>query len=299
MGAKLEPGLFGAIEAGGTKINMAVGTGAENIVASLRVQTTTPEVTIAAILAFFEPFADRIASFGIASFGPVRIDKAAPDWGCLLATPKLGWSGKSFVHPLIERFGVPIDLDTDVNAAALAECRFGALSGLHSAAYMTVGTGIGVGVIVDGKAIRGVLHPEIGHIPVRRLVEDAFAGCCPYHADCLEGLSAGPAIEARYGAILSQLPRDHIAYRLVADYIGRACATVALSFSAERIVIGGGVFEAPGLHAATAARLRRWLGGYLTDERFNLDSYVVPPGLGGQAGLTGALLLAQEALNRA
>ena len=293
----LQDSLYGAVEAGGTKVNLAVGTGSTDIVESARVDTTTPEVTIAQMLEFFEPHRAWLQSFGVASFGPVRIDRAAPDWGRLLSTPKRGWSGASFIHPLLDCFAVPVGLDTDVNAAALAEYRMGALRGINSGAYITVGTGIGGGLIADGRTIHGVMHPEIGHIRVLRVHEgdDSFGGCCPYHGDCLEGLASGPAIQQRWGSSLSQLPPDHIAHRLIADYIGQACATLVLTFSAGRVVVGGGVYHTPGLHAAIAARMRHWLGGYLTDKDVNADTFVVAPGLGDRAGIVGAMLLAEEA----
>jgi fructokinase len=297
MKTTTQAGFYGAVEAGGTKVNLSVGSEPSDILASARVDTTTPEVTIAAMLEFFEPHRAKLQSFGVASFGPVRIDRAAPDWGRLLATPKQGWSGASFVHPLAERFGLPIGLDTDVNAAALAEHRLGALLGFRAGAYITVGTGIGAGLIEDGRTIHGMVHPEVGHIRVLRVLEgdDNFAGCCPYHGDCLEGLAAGPAIQQRWGSSLSQLPQDHIAHKLIADYLGQACATLALTLSTGRIVVGGGVSHTPGLHAAIAARMRHWLGDYLTDNYVNADSIIVAPSLGDRAGLIGAMLLAEAA----
>jgi fructokinase len=215
----------------------------------------------------------------------------------VLATPKRGWSGASFVHPLAERFGLPIGLDTDVNAAALAEHRLGALRDCRSGAYITIGTGIGAGLIVDGRPIHGVLHPEIGHLRVLRLLDgdDYFAGCCPYHGDCLEGLASGPAIEQRWGSILSRLPHDHIAHGLIADYLGQACATLALTVSIGRIVIGGGVSLTVGLHVAIASRMQHWLGGYLPDSDLYASDFIVEPGLGDRSGLAGAMLLAGEA----
>jgi fructokinase len=298
METAMQAEFYGAVEAGGTKVNVAVGAGPTDIVGSARVDTTTPEVTIAAILAFFEPHRAKLHSFGVASFGPIRIDRAASDWGRLLATPKQGWSGASFVHPLADRFGLPVALDTDVNAAALAEHQLGALREFSSGAYITVGTGIGGGLIADGKTIHGVMHPEIGHIRVLRVLEGdhSFAGCCPYHGDCLEGLAAGPAIQRRWGSSLSQLPQGHIAHKLIADYIGQACATLALTFSTGRIVVGGGVSHTPGLHTAIAARMRHWLGGYLTNNDINADTFIVAPCLGDRAGLAGAMLLAQGAV---
>lgn len=297
MEAKIQTKAYGAVEAGGTKVNLAIGYGPEKIVHVARIDTTTPEITIAAILDFFEPHRAQLQSFGVASFGPVRLDRTASDWGRLLATPKQGWSGASFALPLAESFGLPVGLDTDVNAAARAEHRLGALQGVRSGAYITVGTGIGGGLIADGRPVHGMMHPEVGHIRVLRVIEgdDDFAGCCPYHGDCLEGLAAGPAIQRRWGSTLSQLPHGHMAHRLIADYIGQACATLALTLSMQRIVIGGGVSHAPGLHAAIAARMRHWLGGYLTGEYIEADTFIVPPDLGDQAGLVGAMLLAEEA----
>jgi fructokinase len=297
MKTTTKAGFYGAVEAGGTKVNLAVGSGPTHILASARVDTTTPEITIAAMLDFFEPHRATLQSFGVASFGPVRIDRAAPDWGRLLTTPKQGWSGASFVHPLAERFGLPIGLDTDVNAAALAEHRLGALRGIRAGAYITVGTGIGAGLIEDGRTIHGMMHPEVGHIRVLCVLEgdDSFPGCCPYHGDCLEGLAAGRAIQQRWGASLSELPQDHIAHKLIADYLGQACATLALTFSTGRIVVGGGVSHTPGLHAAIAARMRHWLGDYLTDDHVNAESFIVAPSLGDRAGLVGAMLLAEAA----
>ena len=289
--------LLGAVEAGGTKVNVAVATEPLRVVDSARIGTTTPGETMDAMLRFFEPHRERLVAFGVASFGPVRLDRAAPDWGRLISTPKRGWSGASFVEPLVTVFGLPVALDTDVNAAALAERRLGALRGMDAAAYLTVGTGIGGGLIVGSIPLHGMLHPEIGHVRVVRRSEegDAFPGVCPWHGDCLEGLASGPAIKRRWGSPLSELPAGHVAHALVADYLGQACATLALVVSARRIVIGGGVSSAPGLHAAIAARMRYWLGGYLAEVAMGED-YVVPPELGEASGLTGALLLARDAI---
>lgn len=288
--------LLGAVEAGGTKVNVAVGDLSGKVCASARIPTTTPGETIAAILEFFDPHRAELNGFGVASFGPVRIDPAASDWGRLLTTPKQGWSGASFVKPLIDSFALPVALDTDVNAAAIAEHRLGALRGVRSGAYITVGTGVGAGLIADGVPIHGLMHPEVGHIRVLRTLpeDDGFAGCCPYHGDCLEGLAAGPAIERRWGASLSDLRHDHPAHPLVADYLGQTCAMLALTLSVGRIVIGGGVSHSPGLHAAIGQRMRHWLGGYLRESAVLHSDFIVPPGLGDAAGLTGAMLLATK-----
>lgn len=290
--------MFAAIEAGGTKINVAVGTGPADILASARLPTRTPAATIASIFDFFDSHRSSIRAFGVASFGPVRLDTAAEDWGHLLTTPKNGWSGASFVHPLVEQYGLPVALDTDVNAAAMAEHRLGALRGISSGAYITVGTGVGAGFISEGVPIHGLMHPEFGHVRVLRTLqeEDNFSGSCPYHGDCLEGLAAGPAIKQRWGNSLSELPLNHPAHALIADYLGQACATLALTLSSGKIVIGGGVSQVPGLHAAIAARMRVWLGGYLSHDAVLAGDFVVAPALGDRAGITGAFLLAQKAV---
>jgi fructokinase len=282
--------LIGAVEAGGTKVVVAVGTGPDDIRATARIPTTTPEEVTRAMLAFFER-QPRIAAFGVGSFGPVRLDRAASDWGRLLATPKPGWSGASFAAPLIERFGVPVAVDTDVNVAALAEQRHGAARGATVAAYVTVGTGIGVGVVIDGRPLHGALHPEFGHLRIVRAPNDRFRGTCPYHGDCLEGLAAGPAITARWGASLDRLGDAERAQ--VADDLGQGCAALALAYSPQRIVLGGGVMQTPGLRDAVDARMRVWLGGYLHELAPDM---IAAPALGERAGITGAIDLARDLL---
>jgi fructokinase len=288
--------LCGAIEAGGTKINLAIGTSATNLLATHRIRTGAPAETLEAMIRFFEPYRATLVAVGVASFGPVRLDRAASDWGRLLATPKPGWSGASFVQPIMDAFSIPVGLETDVSAAAIAEYELGALRERSCGVYLTVGTGIGAGIVVDGTPVRGSLHPEIGHIRILRGAGDSgFPGCCPYHGDCLEGLASGPAIERRWGASLNHLPQDHAAHALIADYLGQACATLALTVSAGRIVIGGGVSTGTGIHDAVARRMRHWLGGYLDGPAVSERGFVVPPGLGDRAGITGALLLAERA----
>jgi fructokinase len=287
--------LYGAIEAGGTKINLAIGTSAIDLLATHRIRTGSPAETLEAMVRFFEPYRSTLVSVGVASFGPVRLDRAASDWGRLLATPKAGWSGASFVQPMIDAFSIPVGLETDVSAAAIAEYELGALRGRGCGVYLTVGTGVGGGIVVDGAPVRGSLHPEIGHIRILRgLGDTGFPGCCPYHGDCLEGLASGPAIARRWGTSLNHLPQDHEAHALIADYLGQACATLALTVSAGRIVIGGGVSNVAGIHDQIASRMRHWLGGYL-DGPASEDGFVVPPDLGDHAGITGALLLAERA----
>ena len=290
--------LYGGIEAGGTKINLAVATSPTDIIATACVRTSNPADTNAAIHDLFHAYRDDLVAIGVASFGPIRLESAAGDWGKLLATPKPGWSGASIVQPLIDAFAVPVGLETDVSAAALAEYRLGALQGMACGVYITVGTGIGAGIIVNGLPIRGSLHPEVGHIRIVRGKGDTdFLGCCPYHGDCLEGLASGPAIQQRWGASLSELPRDHPAHGVVADYLGQASATLALTLSPGRIVMGGGVSKSPGLHQAIAVRMRHWLGGYLDGLEVTDPEFVAAPTLADAAGVIGALIIAENATN--
>ncbi len=290
--------LYGAIEAGGTKFVCAAGYGPLEIADSRRevIATTTPQVTLGAVVAFFERIRNDggvFAGIGVAAFGPVDVDRQSPTWGSILATPKPGWSGVSLTRPL-ERFECPVTIDTDVNAAALAEARYGAGAGVASVAYVTVGTGIGGGVALEGGTIRGMLHPEMGHIRVRRDPRDlAFAGICPFHGDCLEGLASGPAIVARWNARLGELAPEHPAHEIIGGYLGQLAATIALVLSAQRIVFGGGVMNGR-LLAHIRATAARELGGYLpVEERGGgFERLIVEPSLGGLAGIAGALLLA-------
>ncbi len=290
--------LYGAIEAGGTKFVCAAGHGPFEIPQDCRevIPTTTPQATLEAVVAFFERIRGQrgpLSAIGVAAFGPVDVDRRSPTWGSILATPKAGWSGVSLTRPL-ERFECPIAIDTDVNAAALAEALHGSGAGFAPVVYVTVGTGIGGGVALEGATIRGLLHPEMGHIRVRRDPRDqAFPGICPFHGDCLEGLASGPAIVARWNARLGELSATHPAHEIIGGYLGQLAATITLLLSAQRIVFGGGVMNGrllPHIRAAAA----RELGGYLpVEERGGgFDRLIVEPELAGQVGITGAMLLA-------
>lgn len=298
-----QPPLLGAIEAGGTKFICAVGRAPHEVLAQLRIPTTTPAVTLAAVLGFFEE-AERqhgpVAAFGIGSFGPIELDRDSPEWGRMLTTPKPGWSGADLVAPLRSRFGRPVALDVDVGAAALAEVRLGAGQGTHSLAYVTVGTGIGAGFIINGRPLHGLMHPEAGHMHVRRAPGDLdFPGVCPYHGDCLEGLASGPAIQARWQRPLNELDAAH--QEVIACYLGQLCANLALTLSCERIAMGGGVMQTDGLLERIRAQSRALLNGYLPrpQHRGELRDFIVAPVLGDHAGLAGALLLAMDALRSA
>jgi fructokinase len=232
------------------------------------------------VLEFFADAERRghvVDAFGVAAFGPLELDPASPAWGRLLATPKPGWSDADLVRPLRTRFHRPVAIDTDVNAAALAEARHA--GGLRSLAYVTVGTGIGGGAIVGDRTISGLMHPEMGHLHVQRGRGDAdFAGVCPFHGDCLEGLASGPAIVRRWGAQFDALPDDHPALPLLGDYLAQLAATLLLVLSSERVVFGGGVMSDGRLLPYVRAATRRRLGGYLRPERLgDLSTILVPP----------------------
>jgi fructokinase len=299
------PRLFGAIEAGGTKFACAIAREGGSLQDPVRVDTTSPRDTLDAVAAYFLDQQARygtLDALGIASFGPLELDPAAAGYGRLLPTPKPGWSGADLVGPLRAALGCPIGLDTDVNAAALAEARLGAGRDATSVAYATIGTGIGVGLVLRGLAVHGRMHPEVGHISLRRDPRDqAFAGVCPFHGDCLEGLASGPAIAARYGRSLSELAPTHPGHDIIGGYLGQLAANLALTCSVDRIVFGGGVMGTPGLLGVIRRAAQQRLNGYLQPACYQeaIDQFIVEPGLGTLSGLTGALLLASGAADAA
>jgi fructokinase len=293
--------VYAAIEAGGTKFVCAVATADGTLLERVRFPTRDPATTLAEARAFFDAASQRVGApraLGIASFGPLELDPRATAYGRLLRTPKPGWHDADLRAPFTS-LGIPIALDTDVNAAALAEAHWGAGRGddgtpLDSLCYVTVGTGIGVGAVIAGKPLHGLLHPEVGHIHPRRHAGDAgFAGVCPHHGDCLEGLANGPALVARLGHDLGDAPDAHPVWDIEADYLGQLCAQLALTLSPRRIVLGGGVMQHERLFGPIRARARHWLGGYLARDEVEggIDAYIVPPGLGDRSGILGALWL--------
>lgn len=305
VGASGDEPVYGAIEGGGTKFVVAVGHGPDTILARIRLPTTTPEETLGAAADFLAQAtaASRrpLAAVGMACFGPVELDPSSPLYGHMLDTPKPGWQGAPLIAPLTERLGVPVALDTDVNGAALAEWRWGAAQHCDPTLYLTVGTGIGGGAIVGGRPLHGLLHPEMGHIPVPRLswpdgTPDTFAGSCPYHGPCLEGMAAGPALRERLGAPAEQLDANAPIWELEAGYIAYALATYTLVLSPRRIVLGGGVFQQAHLLERVRRRLREALNGYIRRPQLadQVDEYVVAPYFGQDAGLIGGFALAQR-----
>lgn len=297
----LAPRFFGLVEAGGTKFVCAVGDENGKLLAERRFPTTDPAATLAAMLAFLRERSQAMGEFaaiGVGSFGPIELDRGSDRYGFIRHTPKAGWSGTDIAGTLSREFSCPVAFDTDVNAAALAEHRWGAARDVDNLAYLTIGTGIGGGLIVNGAPLHGLMHPEIGHIfPRRHPLDLGFAGVCPFHRDCLEGVASGPAILARTGTSLQLLDDAHPQWEIQADYLGQLCAQLVVTVSPQRIVMGGGVMNQVRLLPMIRRRLQHWLAGYI--ERAELlsevDGYVVAPALGDRAGILGALVLAIDA----
>jgi fructokinase len=293
--------LFGAIEGGGTKFVCAVGRGPDHIIDECRIPTRTPESTLKDVVAFFSRH--RIGALGVGMFGPLEL-RAGADNGTVLATPKPGWAGFHFRKYLEKSLSVPIAIDTDVNAAALGEARWGAAQGLKVVLYVTVGTGVGGGVLVDGRPLHGLMHAEFGHIPMPVLRDaegllDPFEGSCPYHGRCLEGLIAGPSLLRRTGIKGEELEPEHEAFDWAARYLGVGLASAVLMLSPERIVIGGGVMGSARLLPKVRDAMKGALAGYVSRPELmgpQLEQYVVAPGLGTRSGIAGAFALAELGL---
>jgi fructokinase len=285
--------LFGGIEAGGTKFSCAVGEAPQAIHVSTSIPTTTPTATLAHVIAFFQPYA--LCSLGLATFGPVDLDRQSPTYGHLLSTPKLAWQDCRIVDILQTGLGIPVAVETDVNAAALAEFIYGAGRGCDPLVYLTVGTGIGGGAVIHGRPLYGMLHPEMGHMLLARAPGDIRPSGCPFHDDCLEGLASGQAIRARFGTP-ELLPPAHEAWTLEAAYLGQALATITTILSPQRIIIGGGVMHQPHLLPRIREVCAQALHGYLPrlGSASDFEAYIVAPALGDEAGVIGALYLAQE-----
>ncbi len=285
--------LLGAIEAGGTKFVLGVGYGADDIHDQQQIATRDPETTLAEAIAFFRRY-PGLAAIGIGSFGPLERDSRDPRWGHILATPKPGWSDCDLAGHVKRALNVPVAFDTDVNAAALAEARIGAARDAGASVYVTIGTGIGGGVIADGRIVGGRGHPELGHMKPRRAADDRdFVGTCPFHGDCLEGLASGPAISARWGQSLSQLAPDHPAHGIIAAYLAEMCNTLRAALAPDAIVLGGGVMGTPGLFERIVETAHATDGGYFA---LPASQVIRRPALAPVSGLAGAFLLAADLL---
>jgi len=294
--------LWGGLEAGGTKFVCAVGSGPDDIRAEARFPTTTPAETLARTIGFFQEQVAKLgplSAIGVGSFGPVDPDPASSGYGSITTTPKPGWKHTAIVGPLRQAFGVPVGFDTDVNGAMLGEARWGAARGLSTAVYFTIGTGIGGGAILDGRLAHGLVHPEMGHMLLRRdPARDPYRGHCPYHGDCWEGLAAGPALEERYGVKAETFGTDHPAWDLEAHYVAQALTNVICILSPQRIILGGGVMGQLHLFQRIHSGVQTLLNGYVQHAAIleSIADYIVPPGLGTRSGILGAFALAEQAL---
>lgn len=296
--------LYGGIEAGGTKIVCAVGTGPGDLRDEVRFPTSAPDEVFAKIIAFFQKHQqnENLASIGIGSFGPVSLTRGRPDYGFITSTPKPGWKNADLAGTVERALGVPVGFDTDVNVAALGEWRWGAAQGLDTFLYITVGTGVGGGGLSNGRMMHGLVHPEMGHIripsaPPPELGLRPFAGNCPFHGDCLEGLTSGPAMKARWLVPAETLPPDHPAWALEAHYLALACVSFICTLSPQRIIIGGGVGSAPQIFPLLRPKVQELLNGYVQAPEIITDAindYIVPPGLGNLSGVLGAIALAEQ-----
>jgi fructokinase len=289
--------LIAGVELGGTKINCILASGPDAIEDEVQIPTTGPEQTLAAVEAVLDRWRG-FAALGIASFGPISIDRSSELYGHITATPKPGWANTDIARRLARRTGVPTGFHTDVVGGALAEARWGAATGLADLAYVTVGTGIGVGLIARGRPVDGLTHSELGHIRAARYPGDAWPGTCPFHGDCLEGLAAGPAISARAGKPADTLAADDPTWDIVAHALGQLLHTLVLTGVPRRIVMGGGVMVGTAhLFPRVRAAMTTSLAGYVPlPEVAQADAYVVPPGLGDRAGPLGAIVLGEQAL---
>jgi len=295
--------VWGGIEAGGTKFVCAIGTGPDNVRAEVRFPTITPAETLNRALAFFREYSKRespLAAIGIASFGPIDPNPSSPTYGYITSTPKPGWANTDFAGIVGRELGVPVGFDTDVNAAALGEWRWGAGQGLENLIYLTIGTGIGGGGLVNGRLMHGLIHPEMGHmrLPHDRAA-DPYEGHCPFHGDCFEGLASGPAMNARWGQSADTLEREHPGWKLEAHYLALALVNVICTLSPERIILGGGVMSHPPLLGMVRGEVQRLLNAYVQSPAVleRIDDYIVSPGLGVRSGVLGAFALAERARN--
>lgn len=290
--------LFGGIESGGTKFVCIVGTDPNNLLKEERFPTTTPHETISRVNEFFQPYvkSGELAAVGIASFGPLDLDPNSPTYGYITTTPKAGWYQTNLYGEIQQKLQVPLAFDTDVNAAAFGE-QYWTSDGrsLDPFVYITVGTGIGVGVIMNGSPLHGLIHAEAGHIALPHdWQRDPFPGVCPYHGDCLEGLASGYSMSQRWGRNSEDLPVTHPAWDLEAEYIAIAIADLIYAYSPQRIILGGGVSQHPGFHESTRRKVKKYLNGYIQSPMVaeNIDAYILPPALGNRSGALGAIAMA-------
>lgn len=294
--------LLGAIEAGGTKFVCSVGYGPEEILDEVRFPTTTPQETLQKTVDYFhlkqKELNQSIYAMGVGSFGPLDPIEGSDSYGYITTTPKKGWQKVDFIGFLKKHFPIPMTFDTDVNGAALGEGRFGAAKGCQNFIYLTIGTGIGGGVIMHGKPVHGLLHPEVGHMQLARIPHDTLQGHCPYHKDCWETLAAGPSLEKRWGKPGKDLAPDHKAWELEAEYIAQGLTNLLFILTPQKIILGGGVMHQKQLFPMIRNLVKIKSGGYVDHPELkgDLSNWIVPPLLEDKAGITGAFILAENAL---
>lgn len=287
---------LGTLEAGGTKMVLSVGSEKNELLEQTSIPTEAPAKTIPAMIDWFKT--RNIEALGIGTFGPADLNPKSPTYGYITSTPKPGWSNQPLLPALRDALKVPALIDTDVNAAALAEWKLGAAKGRGSCVYVTVGTGVGAGLVVEGNLVHGLIHPEMGHMLLQPAKNDPTPdGFCPFHSGCLEGLACGPAIEKRWGKKAYELPPDHEAWELEAWYLAQMCMNVICTLSPEKIILGGGVMQQKHLFPMIHKKTQELLNGYVRHEAIleHIENYITEPGLGTKSGATGALLLAKQA----
>ncbi len=291
--------LYAGIELGGTKIVCGLAETDGGLIERVQIDTEAPEKSLPNLKAELKSFADthgRFAALGIGTFGPLQLDRSSPNFGRLGPSPKLLWRNCDLYGYFNDWLSIPVAIDTDVNAAAVGEAKWGAAVGCDPVVYITVGTGIGGGMLVNGQPIHGLLHPEVGHMRAPRATNDNFEGNCPVHTDCIEGMAAGPAIVDRWGDKLDQLPVDHAAYAQTAHYIAHLVTNSILMLSPKKVVLGGGVMSNESLFPLIRKGVQTLLNGFIAvDEVENrIDELIVPPGLGADAGVLGAIAIAMD-----
>ena len=286
---------LGALEAGGTKMVCAIGDETGKIFEQISIPTQTPEITMPKLIEYFKE--REIDALGIGCFGPIELDKNSPDYGCITSTPKKAWRNFNIVGDFANELRCPIGFDTDVNGSVLGEVTFGQAKGKSCVIYLTIGTGVGGGIYIEGKLLHGMLHPEAGHVMIRKRETDIYEGKCPYHKTCLEGLAAGPAIEERWGRKAVELADREEVWDLEADYIAQALMGYILTLSPEMIILGGGVMHQEQLFPLIRKKVTQMLNGYLqTKELEDMEHYIVPASLHDDQGIMGCLELARREL---
>ena len=286
---------LGALEAGGTKMVCAIGDESGKIYEQVSIPTETPEITMPKLISYFEE--RKIEALGIGCFGPIDPDKKSETYGYITSTPKLAWADYNIVGAMEKSLKVPVGFDTDVNGSVLGEVTFGQAKGKKCVVYVTIGTGVGAGIYIEGKLLHGMLHPEAGHILLTQRQDDTYEGTCPYHKTCLEGLAAGPAIEARWGRKAVELKDDARVWDLEAYYIAQAIVNYILILSPQMIILGGGVMHQEQLFPKIRSYVKKMMNGYIkTKEMADLDHYIVPASLHDDQGIMGALELGRRAL---